>query len=61
LTLNSEPELGVAIKEGGVPREKLFITTKVITNIDDIPAALNTSLKKLGVDHVDLYVTPSTR
>jgi diketogulonate reductase-like aldo/keto reductase len=28
--------------------------TKVLPNIADIPAALNTSLKKLGVDYVDL-------
>ena len=51
----TETELGMAIKQSGVAREKLFITTKVLPNIADIPAALNTSLKKLGVDHVDLY------
>jgi len=50
----TETELGTAIKQSGVAREKLYITTKVLPNIDDIPAALNTSLKKLGVDHVDL-------
>jgi len=45
----TETELGTAIKESGVPREKLFITTKVITNISDIRAAIDTSLKKLQV------------
>jgi len=50
----TETELGVAIKEGGVAREKLYVVTKVLPNIADIPAALNTSLKKLGVDYVDL-------
>jgi diketogulonate reductase-like aldo/keto reductase len=52
----TETELGTAIKQSGVAREKLYIVTKVLPNIADIPAALNTSLKKLGVDHVDLYV-----
>ena len=56
---NTEPEIGAAIKESGIPREKLYITTKVISNIDNIPAALDASLKKLGVDHVDLYLIHS--
>lgn len=50
----TEPEVGIAIKESGVPREKLFITTKVFQNINDISGALKASLKKLGLDHVDL-------
>lgn len=51
---NTERELGIAIKESGVARDKLFVTTKVITNIKDIPNAINASLKKLQLDHVDL-------
>lgn len=52
----TEPELGLAIKESGVDRSKLYVVTKVLPNIADIEAALKTSLKKLQVDYVDLYL-----
>jgi len=44
----------MAIKESGVAREELFITTKVLGSIADIPAAIDASLKKLQLDSFDL-------
>ncbi|MFI1031461.1 aldo/keto reductase [Streptomyces sp. NPDC020951] len=56
----NEEAVGRAIKNSGVPREDLFVTTKLY--VQDAPAeentkrAFETSLAKLGLDHVDLYL-----
>ncbi|KAJ8071495.1 hypothetical protein OCU04_001815 [Sclerotinia nivalis] len=53
----NETEMGMAIKESGVPREKFFITTKITgTQVVDTQAAFEESLRKLQLDYVDLYL-----
>ncbi|WP_307197027.1 aldo/keto reductase [Neobacillus niacini] len=55
----NEESVGQAIKESGVPREELFITTKVWNEDqrnDSVLEAFETSLQKLGLDYVDLYL-----
>lgn len=53
----NEVEVAQGIKESGVPREEIFITTKLwCTHHKDAQKALETSCKNLGVDYVDLYL-----
>ncbi|MEV4062311.1 aldo/keto reductase [Nonomuraea dietziae] len=53
----NEEGVGRAIAKSGVPREKLFITTKLWNDEhDNAEAAFETSLGKLGLDYLDLYL-----
>ena len=55
----NEREVGEAIKESGIPREEIFITSKVwIDNYgyDKCKASVLESLEKLGVDYIDLML-----
>ena len=53
----NERELGAAIKQSGVPRESLFVATKINGDAPtDTEACFAASLEKLGLDYVDLYL-----
>jgi diketogulonate reductase-like aldo/keto reductase len=55
----NEIGVGEAIKESGVPREELFVTTKVWNSeqgYETTLAAFEKSLKKLDLEYVDLYL-----
>ena len=52
----TEEEVGIAVKESGVPRAEFFVTTKVQDNVRNIPEALEASLKNLNMGYVDLCV-----
>ena len=55
----NEQEVGDAIKAAGVPRDEIFITSKLWNDRRrpaDVRAALDKTLKDLGTDHLDLYL-----
>lgn len=55
----NEAEVGKAVKDSGIPREEIFITSKLWLQDYGYEAAkkgLETSLEKLGIDYVDLYL-----
>lgn len=55
----NEEAVGKAIAKCGVPREELFIVTKLWvqdTSYEGAKAAFQTSLDKLGLDYLDLYL-----
>ncbi|WP_246821419.1 aldo/keto reductase [Brachybacterium sp. HMSC06H03] len=55
----NEEGVGRAIAESGIPREELFVTTKLWDDahaFDDAIAACEASLERLGLDYVDLYL-----
>jgi diketogulonate reductase-like aldo/keto reductase len=56
---DNEQAVGRAIAASGVPRDDLFVTTKLATEDQGFQAsqdALTASLERLGLDYVDLYL-----
>lgn len=55
----NEEAVGKAVAKCGVPRGELFITTKLWVqdaSYEGAKAAIDTSLRKLGLDYLDLYL-----
>lgn len=55
----NEEAVGRAIAKSGIPREELFITTKLWiqhTGEDTARREFDKSLRRLGLDHLDLYL-----
>src|ERR1700758_5169593 len=52
----NEESVGRALRESGVPRGDVFITTKFYPGRRDPAAELEGSLERLGTEYVDLYV-----
>jgi 2,5-diketo-D-gluconate reductase A len=52
----NEESVGKALRDSGVPREQVFITTKFYPGNQDPAKEAEESLRRLGVDQVDLYI-----
>lgn len=58
----NERGVGEGVRTSGVPREELFVSTKLAAEIKDYDqalAAIDGSLEKLGLDHIDLMLIHS--
>ncbi|HWQ80401.1 MAG TPA: aldo/keto reductase [Anaerovoracaceae bacterium] len=63
---HNEMAVGDAVVESGIPRERIFITTKFATDVEDpeqayelTRTAIENSLKNLKSDYIDLYLVHS--
>ena len=52
----NEESVGQGLRESGVPRDDVFITTKFYPAQRDPVAEAEQSLRRLGIDYVDLYI-----
>jgi methylglyoxal/glyoxal reductase len=52
----NEESVGRALRDSGVPRGEVFGTTKFLPRLVDPVTAVEQSLRRLGIDQVDLYI-----
>jgi 2,5-diketo-D-gluconate reductase A len=52
----NERSVGAALRRSGVPREQVFVTTKLLPTRTNPARELEKSLERLGLDYVDLYL-----
>jgi diketogulonate reductase-like aldo/keto reductase len=52
----NERGVGSALKRSGIPRERVFVTTKLMPARVDVARELELSLERLGLDYVDQYL-----
>ena len=55
----NEESVGRAIRDSGIPRQKIFVTTKLWNtnhSYDEARQAFEESMEKLGLDYLDLYL-----
>ena len=52
----NEASVGRAVRDSGIPREEIFITTKFYPARSDPAAEAEKSLERLGIDQIDLYI-----
>lgn len=59
----NELEVGQAVRDSGVPREDIYITTKIMNPVDDSVdatlASVRASVEKIGLGYVDLFLIHS--
>ena len=58
----NERGVGEGVRTSGIPRDELFVSTKLaaeIKNYDDAAAAIDGSLTTLGLEHIDLMLIHS--
>uniref|UniRef100_A0A0W0FQV3 NADP-dependent oxidoreductase domain-containing protein n=1 Tax=Moniliophthora roreri TaxID=221103 RepID=A0A0W0FQV3_MONRR len=54
--VKNEREVGVELKESEVPRDRVWLTSKVLHAPEDVEPALDESLAKLGTDYLSFIV-----